>query len=73
MRECKSTPLTARTVGDIRRKFAHIGVGSLSKAWFGVRVSYGDNCGHAAIARSSDGLMLSLAGLDRAPMSAAHA
>ena len=41
------------------------------ECWF--RVSYGDSWGHAAIARSSVGLMLSLAGLDGTPMSAAHA
>ena len=39
----------------------------------GVRVPYGDEWGHAAIARSTGGLMLSLAGSDRAAISAAHA
>ena len=38
-----------------------------------VRVPYGDEWGHAAIARSTGGLMLSLAGSDRAAISAAHA
>ena len=39
----------------------------------GVRVPYGDEWGHAAIARSTGGLMLSLSGSDRAAISAAHA
>ena len=38
-----------------------------------VRVPYGDKWGHAAVARSTGGLMLSLAGSDRAAISAAHA
>ena len=41
--------------------------------WPRVRVSYGDKWGHAAIAKSTGGLMLSLAGSDRAAISAAHA
>ncbi len=38
-----------------------------------VRFSYGHNLGHAAIARSSDELMLSLAAPEWAPISPAHA